>query len=248
MFPFRDHNPASRQPVVTWLLIALNVAVFVMMLPLMADPAGLAAFYDRWGLVPARFMAGERLETALTSMFLHGGFLHLLGNMLFLYVFGDNLEDRMGRLPFLAFYIASGLGAGALQIAAGPTSFVPMVGASGAIAGVMGGYLLLFPRAKVDLLVIFFFFIRIITLPASIVLAYWFLIQIIAGAFTPEADAGVAHWAHVGGFAVGGLLAVPLWLRLGGPEFWRATHGTPPHPAAATSIRRTHVPVIRRRR
>lgn len=101
MFPFRDHNPASRQPIVTWLLIALNVAVFVMMLPLMADPAGLAAFYDRWGLVPARFMAGERPETALTSMFLHGGFLHLLGNMLFLYVFGDNLEDRMGRLPFL---------------------------------------------------------------------------------------------------------------------------------------------------
>ncbi|OWJ78208.1 rhomboid family intramembrane serine protease [Haematobacter genomosp. 1] len=248
MFPFRDHNPASRQPIVTWLLIALNVAVFVMMLPLMADPAGLAAFYDRWGLVPARFMAGERPETALTSMFLHGGFLHLLGNMLFLYVFGDNLEDRMGRLPFLAFYIASGLGAGALQIAAGPTSSVPMVGASGAIAGVMGGYLLLFPKARVDLLVIFIFFIRIITLPASLVLAYWFVIQIVAGAFTAEADAGVAHWAHVGGFVVGGLLAVPLWLRLGGPAFWRATEGAPPHPAAATRLRRTHVPVIRRRR
>mgnify|MGYP002721379571 FL=1 len=103
-------------------------------------------------------------------------------------------------------------------------------------------------RAKVDLLVIFIFFIRIITLPASLVLAYWFLIQIVAGAFTPEADGGVAHWAHVGGFVVGGLLAVPLWLRLGGPAFWQATEGIPPHPPAATRLRRTQVPVIRRRR
>lgn len=248
MFPFRDHNPASRQPLVTWLLIAINIAVFLLMMPLMATPEALATFYYRWGLVPARFMAGFSPETALTSMFLHGGFLHLLGNMLFLYVFGDNLEDRMGRLPFLAFYLASGLGAAALQIVAGPQSQVPMVGASGAIAGVMGGYLLLFPKARVDLLVIFFFFIRIITLPASFVLAYWFLIQIVAGALTPGADAGVAHWAHVGGFVVGGLLAAPLWLRLGGPRFWQATEGTPPHPEARTRLRRTHVPVIRRRR
>lgn len=247
MFPFRDHNPSARQPVVTWLLIALNVAVFLLMLPLTADPEASAAFYERWGLIPARLVYGAAPETAITSMFLHGGFLHLFGNMLFLYVFGDNLEDRMGRLPFLGFYIASGLGAGALQVAADPSSLVPMVGASGAIAGVMGGYLLLFPKARVDLLIFLVFIVRIITLPASAVLAYWFIVQIAAGAVSGASETGVAHWAHVGGFVVGGLLAVPLWLRLGGPDFWRTTGGEPPNPPAETRLRRTHVPTIRRR-
>ena len=155
MFPIRDHNPSGRTPFVTLALIAVNVVVFLAYWFALSGDAQLGRFFLQWGLVPARIGYGEGYETFVTSMFLHGGWMHLLGNMLFLYIFGDNLEDEMGHFRFLVFYLISGLGAAGLQFAADPASMIPMVGASGAIAGVMGGYLLLFPKARVDVLIIF---------------------------------------------------------------------------------------------
>jgi membrane associated rhomboid family serine protease len=242
MFPIRDHNPSGRTPYVTWALVAVNVAVFLSYWPFLPTERALAFFYDRWGLVPIYIIHGVELHGLLTSMFLHGGWLHLAGNMLFLWIFGDNLEDRMGHLPFLAFYLVAGLAAGALQIAADPWSRIPMVGASGAIAGVMGGYLLLFPRARVDVFFFFILFFRIIPIPAWIVLGLWFLLQVVNGVTTPGGMGGVAHWAHAGGFVAGFALALPLWLRLGGPAFWRRTAGHPPHPVAAYPLQRSRIP------
>jgi len=180
----------------------------------------------------------------VTSMFLHGGFMHLAGNMLFLFIFGDNLEDELGHLGFILFYIASGLGAAGLQFAADPNSLVPMIGASGAIAGVMGGYLLLFPRARVDVLIIIVVFFKIFPVPAWLMLAVWFALQLFNGA--AGADAGIAYWAHAGGFVVGFLWVLPKWLREGGPDFWRRSQGHPDHPAARYG--RSSVPVVRRRK
>jgi membrane associated rhomboid family serine protease len=244
MFPIRDHNPSGRTPYVTYALILANVAVFMAMLPLYDSPRQLAAFYYTWGLVPAVGSASNYL----TMMFLHGGFMHLAGNMLFLWVFGDNMEDRMGHLPFLGFYLLSGIAAGVAQVEAQPASTYPMIGASGAIAGVMGGYLLLFPRARIDVLVIIIIFIRIIPIPAWIVLSFWFVIQLFSGAATPADGGGVAYWAHMGGFIAGLVMTLPLWLRLGGPGFWNQTGGAPPHPTPDYRIRRTSIPSVRRRR
>lgn len=243
MFPIRDHNPSGRTPYVTYALIAANVAVFLVMLPLYGDPRALDAAFRSWGLVPAT--SGARAY--LTSMFLHAGFLHLAGNMLFLWVFGDNMEDEMGHLPFLGFYLASGVASALAQVAAEPASHVPMVGASGAIAGVMGGYLLLFPRARVDVLFIIVILIRVIPVPAWIVLGVWFAIQIFSGAATPTDGGGVAYWAHAGGFAAGLAMTVPLWLRLGGPAFWDRTAGRPPHPETDYPFRRSSIPRVPRR-
>ncbi len=150
MFPIRDHNPSGRTPFVTLALIAINVVVFLGYFTTMNDWA-LSRFFTTWG----------------------GGWMHIIGNMLFLWIFGDNLEDEMGHLPFLLFYLASGLAAAALQFAAEPGSPIPMVGASGAIAGVMGGYLLMFPKARVDVLVIIVIFFRVFALRAWIVLGLW---------------------------------------------------------------------------
>jgi membrane associated rhomboid family serine protease len=243
MFPIRDHNPSGRTPYVTYALIAANILVFLMMLPLYGDPRVLEAAFRTWGVVPARSGYGAYL----TSMFVHAGFLHLAGNMLFLWVFGDNLEDEMGHLPFLAFYLACGVASAWAQVAAEPRSLIPMVGASGAIAGVMGGYLLLFPRARVDVLFIIIILIRVIPVPAWLVLGFWFAIQILSGAATPTDAGGVAYWAHAGGFAAGFLMTLPLWLRLGGPAFWNRTAGHPPHPEARYPFRRTSIPRVRRR-
>ncbi|MDJ1007909.1 MAG: rhomboid family intramembrane serine protease [Paracoccaceae bacterium] len=246
MFPIRDHNPSNRTPYVTWALIAANVLVFLSYLPMFSDPRALNAVYMTWGLVPAQLT--EAPITILTSMFLHGGIMHLIGNMLFLWVFGDNLEDEMGHGPFLLFYIAGGVGAALAQVAADPFSFVPMVGASGAVAAVMGGYILLFPRARVDILVILIVIIRIIPLPAGIVLGLWFALQLFSGSVTDTAGGGVAYWAHAGGFLAGLAMTVPLWLRLGGPGFWRRTDGHPPHPEARYRMVRSSVPRAGRRR
>jgi membrane associated rhomboid family serine protease len=210
--------------------------------------AQIGRFFMQWGLVPARIGYGEGYETFVTSMFLHGGWMHLLGNMLFLYIFGDNLEDEMGHFRFLVFYLMSGLAAAGLQFAAEPASMIPMVGASGAIAGVMGGYLLLFPKAKVDVLIIFVVFFRVIPVPAWIMLGLWFGFQVINGAITPTDVGGVAYWAHAGGFVAGFALTVPVWLRLGGPGFWNRTHGLPPHPEATYPVTASRIPTVRRRR
>ena len=242
MFPLRDHNPSGRRAWITWALIALNVAVFVGMMPLYEDPYALSVFWWDWALIPAK---GD-LSGYVTSQFLHAGFLHLAGNMLFLWIFGDNVEDEMGHLPFLAFYLLSGIAAGLAQTLADPSSDIPMVGASGAIGGVMGAYLLLFPKARVDVLFIFVILIRILPIPAWIVLLVWFGIQISSGAATPGDGGGVAYWAHVGGFVAGLAMAVPVWLRRGGPAFWSRTAGAPPHPEATYSLSR--IPKAGRRR
>ena len=230
MLPLRDHNPSERTPFVTWALIAINIGVFLSYYPGIGDqPRLLMSFYTDWGLVPRLVSQGEQTQTIFTSMFLHGGWLHLAGNMLFLWIFGDNMEDQMGHVGFLIFYFASGVAAAFGQMLADPSSAVPMVGASGAIAGVMGGYLLLFPRARVDLLLILFFFFKVITIPAWLLLGLWFGLQLVNGTAGEAAGGGVAYWAHAGGFVAGVVLALPLWLKRGGPAFWSATHGHPPH-------------------
>jgi membrane associated rhomboid family serine protease len=142
-------------------------------------------------------------------MFMHGGWMHIIGNMWFLFVFGDNVEDAMGRARFLLFYVACGLAAAAAQVFANPSSAVPMVGASGAIGGVMGAYAVMYPHARIDVLFIFGFFVRVIPISALMMLGYWFLIQLVSGSLS-RLDAGVAFWAHVGGFAAGALLALPF--------------------------------------
>ncbi len=243
MFPIRDHNPSQRTPFVTFGLIAINVVVFVMGLQLMQDQRALYAFYDAWALVPAR----SEPVTYLTSQFLHGGFAHLAGNMLFLWIFGDNLEEEMGPVTFVGFYLAGGVAAGLAQTLANPLSTVPMVGASGAIAAVMGGYLLLFPRARVDVLFIFVIFFRIFPVPAWIVLGVWFALQMASGVSMPTDGGGVAYWAHAGGFVAGLALTLPFWIRRGTTAFWKRTEGHPPHPKARYRQSLTSVPKVPRR-
>ncbi|WP_395539405.1 rhomboid family intramembrane serine protease [Neotabrizicola sp. sgz301269] len=247
MFPIRDHNPSGRRPYVTLALIAANVLIFLAYFPAAQSDYALARVYMTWGLVPARLMAGEGYETLLTHMFLHGGWMHLAGNMLFLWIFGDNLEDQMGHLGFAGFYLVSGLAAAGLQIAPDPSSPVPMVGASGAVAGVMGGYLLLFPKAKVDVLIIIVIFFRIFALPAWLILGIWFGIQLFSGLATPTAEGGVAYFAHIGGFIAGLALTLPIWLRRGAGGYWQATHGQPPHPQANYTLSRSSIPRVPRR-
>ncbi|MEZ5796215.1 MAG: rhomboid family intramembrane serine protease [Paracoccaceae bacterium] len=247
MFPIRDHNPSGRTPYVTLALIGINVLVFLAFNLALSEPQ-LMRFVYTWGLVPARVGAGQGLETVITHMFLHGGWMHIIGNLLFLWIFGDNMESEMGHLGFLVFYLASGLAAAGLQFIAEPASTVPMVGASGAIAGVMGGYLLLFPRARVDVLVIFIVFFRIFAFRAWAVLGLWFGMQVFAGLSTPSDQGGVAYWAHIGGFVAGGLLTLPVWRRRGAGAYWQKTEGHPPHPAAQYPLQKTSIPRVGRRR
>ncbi|MDP4031656.1 MAG: rhomboid family intramembrane serine protease [Pseudorhodobacter sp.] len=248
MFPIRDHNPSGRTPYVTQTLIAANVVVFLGYWLVLPDPLALDRFFATWGLVPARISAGMGWQGIVTSMFLHGGWMHLAGNMLFLWIFGDNLEDIMGHVRFGLFYLACGLAAAALQIAADPGSRIPMVGASGAIAGVMGGYLLLFPRARIDVLFVFVIFFRILPVPAWAMLGIWFGLQLLNGLATPATLGGIAYQAHIGGFLAGLVLTAPFWLARGGLAFWRQTHGLPPHPQSNYPLARTRIPRVPRRR
>jgi len=249
MFPIRDHNPSETTPFVTYGLIALNVLIFFSYVGQFPDGPRIAVLFDSFALTPAKFSAGQDYAALVSSMFLHAGLLHLGGNMLFLWIFGDNLEDAFGHLGFLAFYLASGAAAGLAQVYAAPTSTVPMVGASGAIAGVMGGYLLLFPRARVDVLIIVIFIVRMIALPAWMMLGVWFGLQLVSGYATLGANTGgVAYVAHAGGFVAGLVLTLPVFLWLGGPGFWRRTHGAPPHPETPVRRRPTPIPRVRRRR
>ena len=243
MFPIRDHNPSEKTPFVTYALLVANVAIFLLIWPLFSDPEALQRFYLTWGLVPRL----SDPSTFLTSMFLHGGVMHLLGNMLFLWIFGDNLEEEMGHLGFLAFYLAGGIAAAGLQVAADPRSTIPMVGASGAIAAVLGGYLLMFPKARVDILLFFVIIIRIIPVPAWLMLGVWFGMQVIGGYSANSQTGGVAYWAHAGGFIAGFALTLPVWLRRGGPAFWSRTEGHPPHPEARYRFQRSSVPPVRRK-
>jgi membrane associated rhomboid family serine protease len=225
MFPYRDDNPTLRTPVVTIAIIALNVAAWVLVQGMGADPDLTRSICDL-GLIPGEFLHtippgtevplgpgascvlgyGPTWLTPLTSMFLHGGWLHLIGNMWFLWLFGNNVEDSMGRAPFVLFYLLSGLGAAATQILLSPTSAIPMVGASGAISGVMGAYVILYPTVQVHMLIVLVVFITRIVVPAYLMLGYWFLLQLVQGAASVGSNGGVAFWAHVGGFITGALL------------------------------------------
>lgn len=226
MFPYKDDNPTLATPVATILLIAANVAAWVVLQGMGSEPR-LSASVCELGLIPGEFLerlpagysfpisrdascvlGGETVWYApLTSMFLHGGWLHLIGNMWFLWVFGNNVEDSMGRVRYLAFYLLAGLGAAAVQTFLNPASPIPMVGASGAISGVMGAYVLLYPRVRVHMIVILVFFITRVRVPAFLMLGYWFLIQLVGGAASMgQEGGGVAFWAHVGGFVAGALL------------------------------------------
>lgn len=244
MFPFRDHNPSGRSPYVTVTLMVINVLVFLAYYPA-SDPAQEMAIYSRWGIIPARILSGTGWETVITHMFLHAGWMHLAGNMLFLWVFGDNLEDEMGHFGFLAFYLACGFAAAVAQILPDPWSLAPMVGASGAIAGVLGGYLLMYPKARVDVLLIIIILIRIVTLPAWLVLGAWFGVQMIS--VLAAGESGVAYMAHAGGFVAGLLLVVPMWRRKGGRGFWQRSLGAPEHPVPHYPIARSNIPKIPRR-
>jgi len=246
MFPIRDHNPSHTVPWVTYALIALNVAVYLYGVAYITTPAQQNELYFYYAMIPARLTEGQGYETLVTSVFLHAGFMHLAGNMLFLWIFGDNMEDEMGHLPFLAFYLASGAGAAYAQYLAGPGSPVPTVGASGAIAGVMGGYLLLFPKAKVDILLILIVFFRVFPVPAFIMLGLWFGLQLFQSIGSDTTGGGVAYWAHSGGFIVGIILTLPLWWKLGGTAFWNKTKGHPPYPEAQYTYVKSSVPVVRR--
>ena len=245
MFPIRDHNPSTRTPVVTYALVAANILVFLWQLQFMDSDRNLMRFWEGLALVPAEIMHGLNLQTLITSQFLHAGFGHIFGNMLFLWIFGDNLEDQMGHFGFLVFYLACGLAAAAAQILPDPYSLVPMVGASGAIAGVMGGYLLLFPRARVDVLIILVVIFRVIPVPAWLMLGIWFALQVF-GSLGDMGAGGVAYWAHAGGFAAGTVLTLHIWTRRGGARFWQRTAGHPPHPGSV--YRPTTIPIVRRRK
>lgn len=213
MIPLRDDNPRVMVPVVNYMLIALNVLVYLLQFRLSA--VDLEAFIYAFGAVPQKITSGETLlYPLLTSMFLHGGFLHLVSNMLYLFIFGDNVEGLMGHARYLVFYLLSGLGAAALHIFIQPHSAMPMIGASGAISGVLGAYLLKFPRARVLVLAWVFFYVTTFRVPALIALGLWFLMQLSSGLSTLGMDVGggVAWFAHIGGFVVG-LLAVNFFER-----------------------------------
>jgi membrane associated rhomboid family serine protease len=217
MFPLSDDNPREGPATVTWSLIGACVAVFLWQLSL--GQAGDVAIYG-FGMIPARLFGGAELSAAIptvsppltivTSMFMHGGFLHLGGNMLYLWIFGDNVEDSMGHFRFLVFYIVCGVIAALAQAWADPASTIPLVGASGAISGVLGAYILLHPRAMVRTLVILVIFITIVNIPAVVVLGIWFAMQFLSAAAMPTGGGGVAFWAHVGGFIAGMVLVFPF--------------------------------------
>jgi membrane associated rhomboid family serine protease len=213
VIPIRDINPVRRAALVTYGLIAVNIVVFLYEVS-MPSTGHLGALASTWGLVPYRLTGLEPMAFAsvFTSMFLHSGWLHLLGNMLYLWIFGDNIENALGSLRFLLFYMLCGIGAALGQVLIDPTSRIPMIGASGAVSGVLGAYLLLYPRAEVDTLLFVGFFARRVRLPAVTVLGWWIVIQLLSGlaSLGVEATGGVAWFAHVGGFAAGLLLACLL--------------------------------------
>ncbi len=212
MFPIGDeHNGRVLTPIVNYTLIAINVLVFFYQLTL-SEPL-LFDFIRRWGAIPVEIANGQDYFALLTSMFLHGGWLHIIGNMLFLWVFGDNVEDTMGHARYLLFYLLTGFAAGFAQILLDPSSPIPLVGASGAISGVLGAYIVLFPHGKIRTLVLLGFFVTVVLVPAWVQIGLWALLQFFNGfaslGVPTEESGGVAYWAHIGGFVAGALL---IWL------------------------------------
>jgi membrane associated rhomboid family serine protease len=215
MIPLKDDNPTRAVPFITIILIAANVAAFIWELTLPA--ADRTAAITNLAVIPAEIarLGSDRLHglayqgmTLCTAMFLHGGPLHLMGNMLYLWIFGNNIEDVMGHVRFPIFYLVCGIAASLTQVAASPHSRTAMIGASGAVAGVLGAYLVLYPTARVVTLIFLFIFIRIVSIPAVIVLGFWFLLQLLSAG--QPGSGGIAFFAHIGGFLTGLALIVPF--------------------------------------
>ena len=232
MFPISDDNPRRHlTPLVNYSMIAACVLVFLWQVTL--DQRGEELALYRLGMIPARLLEGKELQpqfvvvpawaTIFTSMFMHGGWLHLGGNMLYLWIFGDNIEDSMGHGRYLVFYLLCGAAAALTQGLVDPTSTIPMVGASGAISGVLGAYMLLHPGATVRVLIFLGFFVTVAHIPALIVLGVWFALQLVSGLATPVDQPGVAFWAHIGGF-VAGLALVTFFKRRDVPMLERPRH------------------------
>lgn len=229
MIPLRDDVQSRITPVINYATIAACVLVFMWQLSL--GNRGFQAAAYSLGVIPATLLGDARLPpdlyaippvaTMFTSMFLHGGLLHLLGNMLYLWIFGDNVEDAMGHGRYVVFYLVCGVVAALAQSFPNPDSTVPMIGASGAISGVLGAYLLLFPRARVLVLVPLGLFSQIVHLPAVLVLGFWFVLQLLSSLLAPAGEGGVAFGAHIGGF-VAGIVLIPLFRRRRFPLFGRA--------------------------
>lgn len=226
MFPIRDDNPQILTPYATYAILIINIAAWVFLQGLGAEPS-LSGSICQFGLIPGELLqlvpAGSKIAlgpqtvcivgdtsawyTTLTSMFMHGSWMHIIGNMWFLWIFGDNVEDAMGHGRFVLFYILCGLAAAAAQVMSDPAASIPMVGASGAIGGVMGAYILLYPRVHVHMLFILVIYVTTFAVPAYLMLGYWFLVQILSGVASFGAQGGgVAFWAHIGGFVAGGIL------------------------------------------
>jgi len=219
MFPLKDDNPAHIIPIVTWMLIAVNVGCFLYQTSL--EPADSRIFVYQFGAIPAVITGQQSLPRSITavapflsiftSMFLHGGWMHLIGNVWYLWIFGNNIEEAMGGLRYLLFYLICGFVASLSQIVSNISSTLPTIGASGAIAGVLGAYIILYPRARVLTLIFLGFFVRLLYFPAGIILGFWFVYQLISG-YTAgiQPGGGIAFWAHIGGF-ITGLLLVGLF-------------------------------------
>jgi membrane associated rhomboid family serine protease len=252
MFPYHDENETRHTPYVTYVIIALNVLAWIVIqgagttlaLARSVCELGLIAGELTGRLAPGTpFPMGEglvcltdpgrQIENVFTSMFLHGSWMHLLGNMWFLWLFGNNIEDSMGRARFVVFYLVCGVAAALAQVLASPGSIIPMVGASGAISGVMGAYLVLYPRVRVFAVVPVGFIPLSIALPAWTMLIYWMVIQVVSGlsGLLAEERGGVAFWAHVGGF-VAGVVLIKLFARPGDVQAHRSTHWEPRRVAA----------------
>lgn len=205
MIPIRDEIKTHRTPIVNYALVVINVLVFLWMF---LNSANLETIYYEHALIPANFLNGIDLgdiKDIFTSMFMHGGWMHLIGNMLYLWIFGDNIEDRLGHIGYLLFYLAGGIAAALLQSLISPSSQIPMVGASGAIAGVLGAYLVMYPNSRVYTFIPIGFYARVRLVPAVVVLGLWFLLQIISGVGSLGAldQGGTAYFAHIGGFIFG---------------------------------------------
>ncbi len=222
MIPLRDTIRSRHFPIVTWLLLGANTIVFVFQLTLGSD--ALENFVGSFALVPASWMQDPVwfTLTLFSSMFMHAGWFHFLSNMWTLYIFGDNVEDRMGPVGFLSFYLLSGVAAGLMQTFVDPFSAIPLLGASGAIAGVMGAYILLYPRARVVTLIPLFIFFTTINIPAIFFLGFWFVSQLFSGLASLGATmGGVAWWAHIGGFMFGLIISrFFMWRPKPLPEPW----------------------------
>jgi membrane associated rhomboid family serine protease len=218
LIPIKDINPTERFAVVTMLLIVVNIGVFIY--ELLLGPAAGGSFIASFALIPKRmFSHSPEMQNAIpvgvtlfTSMFLHGGIPHVAGNMLYLWIFGNNIEDSMGRIRFVFFYFLCGAIAAYSHALANATSIVPMIGASGAVSGILGAYLMLYPRARVLTLVLFGLYMRTVEIPAMFVLGFWFVLQFLSALISAGTPAGIAWYAHVGGF-VGGMILIGLFKR-----------------------------------